>query len=156
MHAPSEAFFIISLAILSHSARVPLIQRSPFNVGAYAALGDSFASGPSAGNSYDNTACRRYTQAYGPVLAGDNAVQGPKPMQFSFIACSGSKTNNIYNDNPDAKNKPTTSQAGQLQGLNPDLVTLQIGGNDVGFVEILDRVSHGRLFQSMAFLTLLR
>lgn len=140
-----EVLLLLLLANISLSARLPLMKRAPFNVGKYAALGDSFASGPSAGNSYDDTACRRYTQAYGPVLAADNAIQGPKPMQFSFIACSGARTTNIYTDSPNANNKPTKSQAGQLQGVNPDLVTLQIGGNDVGFVTLLDRVSDDRI-----------
>jgi lysophospholipase L1-like esterase len=38
----------------------------------------------------------------------------------------------------------STPQANQLAGLNPDMVTLSIGGNDVGFADLLVRVSYFR------------
>jgi hypothetical protein len=64
-------------------------------------------------------------------------------MDFSFIACSGSRTWHIYQDNPDWK--VPDGQAKQLADKNPEMVTLSIGGNDVGFVKLLDRVCNGHL-----------
>ncbi|CAI6339618.1 unnamed protein product [Periconia digitata] len=122
-----------------------IFPRDPFQVHTYASLGESFASGPSAGDSYDNTQCRRYKKAFGPQVAEDNRLQGPKPVDFSFIACSGSRTRHIYEDSPGSKREK--SQASQLKDKNPDLVTLSIGGNDIGFVELLDRCVY-RFYQN--------
>lgn len=106
-----------------------------FDVNSYAALGESFASGPSAGDPYENpNPCRRFTNNFGPQVNADPALLGSADDRtFDFIACSGSKLKQMYADNPNAsKGKPKTSQAGQLANKNPDLVTLSIGGNDVG------------------------
>lgn len=97
---------------------VPLNRLSPFNVANYAALGDSFASGPSAGDPWpnDNTGCRRFTQAYGPQITRDNAIQGPKPMNFEFIACSGSRTQHIVSSGQPIRTVPAVQS---LQLLKP-------------------------------------
>jgi hypothetical protein len=150
--ACKKSSLLVVLILVGQSAAfaVPdlsrLFRRTPFNVGRYASLGESFASGPSAGDSYDKvTKCRRYKQAQGPQVASDDRIQGPKPINFDFIACSGSKLKNIYEDSPNGGNgpdaKPKISQAGALKDTNPDLVTMSIGGNDVGFVDLMDRVS---------------
>lgn len=145
----SSIFVALILVGQSAAFAIPdlthLFRRAPFNVGRYASLGESFASGPSAGDTYDQvTKCRRYTEAQGPQVAADGRIQGPKPISFDFIACSGSKLKNIYEDSPNGGNrpedKPKISQAGALKDKNPDLVTMSIGGNDVGFVDLMDRV----------------
>jgi hypothetical protein len=120
-------------------SRSNVFPREAFEVSKFAALGESYASGPSAGDRYDNTKCRRYKKAFGPQVAEDSRIQGPKPMHFDFIACSGSNLKQIYEDNPNApEGKSKIAQAKQLKD-NPEMVTLSIGGNDVGFVELLDR-----------------
>lgn len=119
---------------------IDISRRDAFDVKSFASLGESYASGPSAGDTYDETKCRRYKKAQGPQVAGDNQVKGPKPIKFDFIACSGSRTWNIFKDQPNGKEKNKVSQASQLQDKHPDMVTLSIGGNDVGFVDLLDRV----------------
>jgi len=150
--ASKKISLLVALILVAQSASLAtpdlsrLFRRTPFNVGKYASLGESFASGPSAGDSYDKvTKCRRYKKAQGPQVTADDRIQGPKPISFDFIACSGSKLKNIYQDRtgggdgPEAK--PKISQAGALKDTDPDLVTMSIGGNDVGFVELMDRVS---------------
>ncbi|KAJ4293386.1 hypothetical protein N0V90_008669 [Kalmusia sp. IMI 367209] len=122
-----------------------LFPRDPFDVSKYASLGESFASGPSAGDRYDDTKCRRYKKAFGPQVAEDDRIHGPKPIDFSFIACSGSRTWHIFEDRPSGKVKQ--SQASQLKDKNPDMVTLSIGGNDIGFATLLDRCVY-RFYQS--------
>jgi hypothetical protein len=143
---------IVTLVLFGQSAAfaIPglgqLFRRAPFQVGRYASLGESFASGPSAGDPYDRvTKCRRYNKVQGPQIAADDRIQGPKPIKFDFIACSGARARNIYEDSPGGGDgpgdKPKISQAGALKDTNPDLVTMSIGGNDVEFVKLLDRVS---------------
>lgn len=115
----------------------------------YMHLWESFASGPSARDHYDKcNRCRRYTKAFGPDVARDDRIHGPKPINFDFIACSGSRLKQIYQDSLDEdgcpKGKPKMAQAKALGNDNPELVTMSIGGNDVGLVDLLDRVRHKR------------
>lgn len=102
----------------------------PFNVATYGALGDSYASGPGAGSgvSFYNP-CKRFDKAFGPQINVDTEVEGSAGRNFNFIACSGSKTAQIY--------QGRSSQAGELAGKNPELVTLSIGGNDAGKLDAL-------------------
>lgn len=124
---------------------VELSPRVPYGLVRYASLGESFASGPSAGNPYDERRkCRRYDKAYAPQVKADDRLLGPGPELY-FIACSGSKLAQIYEGIPGSpggpKDKPKESQASQLKDKSLGLVTLSIGGNDVGFVDLLSRVS---------------
>ena len=87
----------------------------------YAALGDSYASGDGA-NSYDSASgsCYRSSRSYPALWAS-----GHSPAGFSFTACSGAHTSDVL--------------ASQLGGLSSSttLVTLTIGGNDIGFVAVV-------------------
>jgi lysophospholipase L1-like esterase len=86
----------------------------------YVALGDSYSAGLGAG-SYDpaSLTCYRGAHAY-PVLWA-----AAHPGGFTFAACSGATAGQVL--------------ATQLGGLNSatSLVTITIGGNDVGFVAII-------------------
>ncbi|RJQ82661.1 SGNH/GDSL hydrolase family protein [Pseudonocardiaceae bacterium YIM PH 21723] len=81
----------------------------------YVALGDSFSSGNGAG-AYSGGDCHRSANAY-PVL---HAAQAGA-TSFTHAACSGAVTEDVLAD--------------QVTELSPGttLVTLTIGGNDVGF-----------------------
>ncbi|MGW4194932.1 SGNH/GDSL hydrolase family protein [Streptomyces sp. NPDC005004] len=91
----------------------------------YVALGDSYTSGPLIPRQVD-AGCARSDQNYPSVVAERREVDG-----FDDVSCSGA----------------TTAQMWQAQGANPpqldaltrdtDLVTVQIGGNDVGFGSII-------------------
>jgi lysophospholipase L1-like esterase len=79
----------------------------------YAALGDSYSSG--VGAPGQSGTCSQSQNAYGPLWAKKNGAA------LTFAACAGATTD--------------TLRASQLSALNDDtdLVTLTIGGNDVGF-----------------------
>lgn len=83
--------------------------------GQYVALGDSYAAGIGA-PPYPDPVCGRSEQAYGPLLA-DRLPH----TTLAFTACSGARIAGV--------------EASQLDPLNRHtrLVTLTIGGNDVGF-----------------------
>jgi lysophospholipase L1-like esterase len=87
----------------------------------YAALGDSYSSGVGAGG-YDSSSgsCSRSPRSYAPLWAAAHAVSG-----FVFVACGGATTTDVLNN--------------QLGGLNSatTLVTITIGGNDAGFVDVV-------------------
>jgi lysophospholipase L1-like esterase len=97
----------------------------------YTAMGDSYSSGE--GNTpYDspNNGCDRSPEAFGRQFAADNSSIGTAGIQH--IACSGATIENLLN----------TGQNGELPQIsqmtpNSKLVTVTIGGNDIGFASVL-------------------
>jgi lysophospholipase L1-like esterase len=87
----------------------------------YAALGDSYSSGLGAGNYGSSGSCDRSSGAYGQLWANANS-----PASFDFAACSGAKTTDVVNTQA-----PTLSSA-------TTLVSITIGGNDVGFASVME------------------
>lgn len=89
------------------------------------ALGDSYTSGPGIPRQVD-PGCARSDHNYPSLLAAERQAAA-----FTDVSCGGA----------------TTAEMWQAQGRNPpqldaldrhtDLVTLQIGGNDVGFGSII-------------------
>jgi lysophospholipase L1-like esterase len=85
----------------------------------YVAMGDSYSAGNGANSTNLNSACNRNTYAYPYLLAQQRG------SALSFVACSGAKTGDIVNSQAAAANTST------------NLVTLTIGGNDVGFTNLI-------------------
>lgn len=129
--------------------------------GNYVALGDSYSSGeggsefepgtdedPSLTDSakesvdgwipwYDHTnppsnLCHRSTKAYSQRIYDEYAFEG----DFGFHACSGATIEDLYTDDTHAN----AGEIPQLENLDEDtsLVTLSIGGNDVGFADVVE------------------
>ena len=86
----------------------------------YAALGDSYSAGNGAFSTNLDYACNRNTYAYPYVVA-----QARANTHLTFSACSGAVTGDIVN-----------KQAGSLTA-DTDYVSLTIGGNDVGFANLI-------------------
>ncbi|BEL07900.1 SGNH family lipase [Actinoplanes sichuanensis] len=84
----------------------------------YAALGDSYSSG--VGASGQSGSCLRSNNAYGPLWAAQNS-----PASFQFLACTGATTDDV--------------RSSQIPSLSSgaDLVSITVGGNDVGFTSTL-------------------
>jgi lysophospholipase L1-like esterase len=110
-----------------------------------AALGDSYSSGEGAG-AYERSSggCHRTARAWPRLLADpDRDV-----TVVAHLACSGARTAAL---NSPFKNEP--AQLTQLAGVRPapNVVTLTMGGNDIGFADVLadcvahDCVADGRL-----------
>jgi lysophospholipase L1-like esterase len=85
----------------------------------YVALGDSYASGVGAGN-YSGGSCDRSAGAYPQLWANAN-----HPASFAFVACSGATTSDVISSQLSALSASTT------------LVSVTIGGNDVGFENVM-------------------
>ncbi len=96
---------------------------------AYVALGDSYASGAGLAGVKDKE-CDRTTGSY-PSLISKFASMVGLNHTFDDVTCSGATTNNYWN--------PQGSKAPQADALTPRtrLVTLTMGGNDVGFSSVL-------------------
>jgi hypothetical protein len=112
----------------------------------FVALGDSYSSGQGTYNYFGSnpTNCRRSTQTYSYVWARTYSLPSwlPERTDPILLACGGATLSAL-----------TSSYNGELPQLNTGdlgpltkLVTISIGGNDVGFPDILemcmDRVRH--------------
>ncbi|WP_433385370.1 SGNH/GDSL hydrolase family protein [Micromonospora sp. KLBMP9576] len=87
----------------------------------YVALGDSYASGVGAGSyTSESGSCQRSTKAY-PALYATNV----KPASYRSVACSGATTTSVISTQLSALSASTT------------LVSVTVGGNDVGFANIM-------------------
>jgi lysophospholipase L1-like esterase len=88
----------------------------------YVALGDSYSAGVGAGDYYSSSgSCDRSPNAYSVLWDSANA-----PSSFTFDACSGATTADVVNTQVAVLSSSTT------------LVSLTIGGNDVGFSSTME------------------
>lgn len=86
----------------------------------YVALGDSYASGNGTGWPDLSLSCYRSSLAYAPLVA-----KARPNTTLSFRACSGAETGDV-----------TGGQTAALSA-STDFVTISIGGNDVGFTDLI-------------------
>lgn len=109
--------------------------------GRYVALGDSFSAGEGVPPFVPGTdvtlgdACHRSTRAYSQLLA---ARFYGKPMpRDDFVACSGAVMNDVYLPNHDNRGEPP--QIARLHRAHGPvgLVTMTMGGNNVGFADVI-------------------
>jgi len=89
----------------------------------YVALGDSYAAGVGSGGSGE---CGRSASAH-PSLWND----AHSPAEFRFAACSGATTQDVLE-----------SQVASLSSVTT-LVTLTVGGNDIGFTDVMTTCTLG-------------
>lgn len=97
----------------------------------YVALGDSYASGPLIPNqSLDPIGCGRSDHDYPGDLSRALGVT------LVDVSCGGATTD----DMTQSQSVPLGSNPPQFDALTPDtdLVTVTIGGNDIGFTSILE------------------
>lgn len=101
----------------------------------YAALGDSYSSGEGAGQYAPGTdtgadRCHRSADAYPERIAAADKARRP----LTFVACSGATTYDLSHPNHLFAGEPAQQDA--LSPLNRK-VSLTIGGNDLGFADVL-------------------
>lgn len=98
----------------------------------YTALGDSYVAGPLIPDQQDDPlGCLRSNRNYPNFIQGNLAS-----TKFRDVSCSGAQTKHMFepqNVDPGPANPP------QLDALDRQtkIVTLGIGGNDIGFSEIV-------------------
>ena len=114
---------LASLSALAASVGAVLAFAAPAQAASvdYVALGDSYSSGVGAGSYIDASgSCQRSTKAYSALWAAANS-----PSSYTSVACSGATTDDVNAD--------------QLSALsaNTSLVSITIGGNDIGFADIM-------------------
>jgi lysophospholipase L1-like esterase len=101
----------------------------------YTALGDSYAAGPLIPNPLAPLGCLKSSNNYGRIAQRTLAF-----AEYRDATCSGARTDHMTA----AQNVSPGPNPPQLDSLSADtrLVTLSIGGNDIGFSDLaLDCVS---------------
>ena len=84
--------WLVDCLVVGHLALASVLHRETAilprdsNVKVYVAVGDSFSSGPSAGDKVDKSDCRRHKKAHPPQLNETDEFSGAK---FHFISCAG-------------------------------------------------------------------
>src|SRR5581483_7741952 len=112
-------------------------QISPGTQSAYVAMGDSYSSGqgdpPFTNDSVDG--CNRSVEGYPEDLVNtDSTVYRAK---LAFVACSGATTTDVV-EGRDGEAPQATWLSSATQ-----LVTMTVGGNDVGFPQIITACATG-------------
>ncbi|MBW0106225.1 SGNH/GDSL hydrolase family protein [Pseudonocardia sp. KRD291] len=127
--APAQAEAPTTLAATTSSSR----NLDVSSIGRYVALGDSYAAGPLVPVQTGQPAgCLRSNQNYPSVLAKSAAQK-----DFVDVTCSGAKTDDFSAPQP-VNPGPNPPQYDALTG-SEGLVTLTIGGNDIGFGDIIQK-----------------
>ncbi|HEX5146849.1 MAG TPA: SGNH/GDSL hydrolase family protein [Conexibacter sp.] len=117
------AFALLALALCAGAATAAS--------GRYVALGDSYTAGPLIPNqSLNPLGCLRSDHNY-PHLVQSSLTTAA----LSDISCSGATTDDMFN----AQSTEIGTNPPQLSALTADtrVVTLGIGGNDIGFSEVV-------------------
>jgi hypothetical protein len=112
-------------------------------------IGDSYSAGEGDGNyiagtdTFDNQ-CHRSPSAYGPLLDKNRELGS-----FDFVACSGAITDDLISPNNEGNIDDTTNAlvSPQFYALSSSTkyVTLTIGGNDLGFSDVLKNCIFARV-----------
>lgn len=105
------------------------------SIGPYVALGDSYTAGPKIPDQTgDPTGCARSDRNYPALVARNLGLEG---SNFRDVSCTGATITDLAErqSTPDGTNPP------QLTALDGDtrLVTIGIGGNDIGFGSMIKR-----------------
>ncbi|MES5820668.1 SGNH/GDSL hydrolase family protein [Streptomyces sp. RG80] len=123
---------------------------SPPPEGPYVALGDSYTSGPGIPEQTGRPAgCDRSDRNYPALVA---AELGLEAAEFRDMSCTGAKTTDL--DAPQSTDDGTNPAQLSALGTATRLVTLGIGGNDIGFSSMLTTcVTAGVLHNAVGDLT---
>jgi lysophospholipase L1-like esterase len=133
--------------------------------GRYVALGDSFSSGEGVKPFHPETdhaarwpwsgtkdICHRSFIAYSQILQEVARIDGvakyseaPRPQSDNFVACSGAKTQDLWHWNVDNRSEPPQFDRLNVNAVESNghpggpvgLITMTMGGNDVGFGSII-------------------
>ncbi len=107
-----------------------LAAAAPADAADYVGLGDSYSSGTGTASEYSDN-CQRTTAAY-PTL-----IDPSIPGTGINLSCSGGRTQHIDQEAQAPGNTVAQLDVPGAVNADTDVVTLQIGGNDAGFVDTL-------------------
>lgn len=127
---------ILSIVVAGAAATAPVFAQ---DIGIperkYVALGDSVAAGlglpPGQSPTTEDAVCGRSPQAYAYQVASEAG------MLLTHVACSGAKTNDLFNSQDVNGTNLTPQLEAAFAGGTPDVITLTIGANDLHWAEFV-------------------
>jgi lysophospholipase L1-like esterase len=124
---------VVTAAVAWVGCAVPAAASSVVAGDSYVAMGDSYAAGEGIGTTTGQPVpgCQQSAQDYPHLVA---AVLG---LQLNDVSCSGAVTANI-DTTPQQTGSGTAALQDSALTTSTDLVTITIGGNDLGFVSIAE------------------
>jgi lysophospholipase L1-like esterase len=134
------ALLIGLLAAPPAQAVLPLDEAPGEDAPLYVALGDSFAAGPLIPMQEEPWGCLKSTNNYAKFLARN------LDLELVDATCSGAQTRHMTEEQG-VSPRPNPPQFDRLHA-GVDLVSLQIGGNDIGFSGIADTCVQAAVEQS--------
>lgn len=120
------------------AAGVPTSADALAFTGRYVALGDSFTSGPLIPTQVDLN-CVRSNRNYPSLVAASI-----RPASFTDVSCGGASTGDILNPSTGQLGLPVPAQINAVDATAA-LVTIQIGGNDIGFSGVVSSCAEASL-----------
>ena len=121
-----------AVAVVVATALLPVVSAAPASAARYVGLGDSAASGPLIPNQIPAPlGCWRSDRNFAHVVAASLGTS------LKDVSCSGAKTDHMWHPQ-DVFLGPNPPQLDALS-IQTRRVTLQIGGNDIGFGQIVDQ-----------------
>jgi lysophospholipase L1-like esterase len=128
---------VVPVVPVPHCAKEPVAGGDLTRGGTLLALGDSYSSGEGAGHYEPGTdtsanTCHRSANAW-PTLLADRRHMSARPS----LACSGARVADVLTGHPSGEAERRRSQIGRITG-NPDVITITVGGNDLGFIDVLE------------------
>ena len=125
-HATVSALAQIGALLALVSPPAPAAPAAPAVAGRYVALGDSYSAGTGTNAYRADPSCQRSRYAYPALVAQRRAS-----LRLVFVACAGATTDDVLLDQVSRVDEQTR------------LVTITIGGNDVGFADVLSTCAGG-------------
>ncbi len=126
-----RVYLVSGIAAVALVATVLIPSAGSASVGRYVALGDSYTSGPLIPDQVGSPAgCLRSDHNYPSLVKAALA-----PSSFQDISCQGADTTDMLG----SESVPLGTNPPQFSALTTgtSLVTVQIGGNDIGFADIV-------------------
>ncbi|KAI4270768.1 MAG: hypothetical protein L6R38_007018 [Xanthoria sp. 2 TBL-2021] len=118
----------------------PIYKREKRAFREWTAMGDSYASGVGAGPQPpdDTNRCFRFPNSYPAVLQKGEGALDPTPEKWNNVACSGNTFDQILdNEFLDEPKDDGKNGIRPVWGDAPEFVTLTMGGNDVGILNLV-------------------
>jgi len=135
--------FVLAQNHVTRSPDLAPLDPNPSSDFQIVALGDSYIAGEGAERYFEGTdepdsahrnLCHRASTAYPYIIAEELGAS------LHFIACSGARTADVVAraQYPQSREDVVGGerQLARLEGAEPDMVLISIGGNDAGFAEI--------------------
>jgi lysophospholipase L1-like esterase len=131
-------WFVAATAVIAASLLIGTPANAAAPTGRYVALGDSYTSGPLIPSQVDLN-CTRSNHNYPSLVTASI-----HSSSFTDVSCGGATTSDILNAGTGELGQPVPAQISAVTA-GTALVSVGIGGNDIGFTDIIETCAEDSL-----------